>query len=700
MSTYIESGVSNLTESPDVKALKISLQEYADIIVNTPIFNSNNNIDDISKLIYTILEDLYIKEPEEAINFLNQLPSKNFINNLFSSYGISDKLNKNYPEILKLKTAYLLSQLFEAKGSIVIYNLFNNIVKEFYQNLNFYNVRIEQRKFVSKYEYPVLDRFYYIDINSEILPEYNVQEADAQFLKDETVNVQIFTTLNTINKQVVYHLKFDKKLPNKARVKLNFSQQVEIESGIDETYITIKAFDIYDKKVRDINDLSYKLEPLLLNDPDNIVYEISPTELRTSKYLMEKINYFNTDITNSQKTNIFPIITNILYIQFNSSETIDSMSYLPDLVRMFAMTDMQHDIFTFAVKGSIIKINLQDYMNILMYLKLKELELRQPGWKWETDQVLEFYSFTFPYEKRDDIYKLLIYYKDMKHDHEQFLEFKRRYTELYSAVAQKQTTKIFNITQFREYLAGNVPDTFEGFFQAIETFYPTGINIILGKDQNLIFKEKILELFNIYHPNNVSDFLNIIALHDKDYVGLNNGLYDILKQTFTERYPRIIQKIDNITDPKEVIEVYLDNYKRMGVQVAKKDNFCKYFVNDTFQRFLLASSFKEYFFNPIIDLFNQYFFKAEQSYQNANGEKINIRDKMQMVTCGVSSDYQTECNGYFSETKFIDYSEMIIRKNISNEQINNDDKFIIEIFDDITTSIFTSESDAPYGASQ
>jgi len=91
-----------------VSNMKKSLKEYADIIVSSPIFNKNNNTEELSNTLYIILYDLYLNKPEDVINFLNQKPSKTLVNAIFASFGSNTKLINKYPIIIKVKTSYLL----------------------------------------------------------------------------------------------------------------------------------------------------------------------------------------------------------------------------------------------------------------------------------------------------------------------------------------------------------------------------------------------------------------------------------------------------------------------------------------------------------------------------------------------------------------------------------------------------------------
>jgi len=815
----IQVSVSNQLDAPDVKVLKTALKEYSDIIVDSPIFNTNNNKEDIKSLLYTFLEDLYIKEPEEVINFVNQKPSKKLINGLFDQFGISRRLSKAFPDMLKTKTAYLLSQLFESKGSNVSFELFNDIISEFYHNLNFYNVRIEQRQFKSKYESPTTEYIYYLSLDGTPSNKYAIDAIPSK-IKDVDIGYKVFPKVFELENRVEFFIKLFEPAAHNIIMKLDYTDKFSIKKGSTEILINMKKYDIlstnvdrkltsaeikeylddskividemyyvdsdklplasynktsaqfvnfkdtvfvdtstgvpkktfrltpkydgindiikytlnfpftvtdnihlklnnivydipkeingsattkfdleirnYNLSVRSENELRYMLEPVLIKDPLSVLTEIDANDLRTSKYLMRRFDYFDTDTRNRAPKNVFPISTNVLYIQFGTSETMDHMEFLPDLVRMFSMTKTQNDVFTFRIGGSVIKLTMSDYMNMLMFIKLKEIEVKTPGWTYKGTNTLNYNSLLFPIENLDEIYKLILYYKDMKHVHKDFLEFKRRLNKLLGSSNQLQETKIFNIAQFHEYLAGNIPKSFDEFFIKLDEFYPDGTNIISGKDQHKLMKIKINSLYKSYKPSSPRELFNIIALSDKEYIELNNGLYDMLKLHFIDRYPRVVEKIEAITKASDFVELFLLNYKQMLVEVVKMDNFITYFVNDTFKRFLLASTFKEEFFNPVVDLFQQYFFKAELSYQNTDATIQIIRDKMQQVTVGDDASFEVDIIDIFSEITPID-NQYLITNNIVKDSTKAKDKFNIQIINDSTVTSFTESTDAYYG---
>jgi len=737
MPNQMQIDVSNTYDAPDVKALKTSLMEYSKIITGSPLFNQNNNVDDITNLLYVFLEDLYIKEPEEVINFINQKPSKKLIENLFKQFGISDKLSRNFPDLLKAKTAYMLSKLFEAKGSNLTFDYFNQIIAEFYHHLNFYNVRIQQRRFVSKYETPSVVKKYYTKPNGDIRDEYGILDQSATDLMDDDIGLSVFATIHERYHNVSFTVKLFEKAEHQVRVKLNFTDDdILIKKGESEITVTVKKYDIYDYGVRDENQLIYELEPVLINDPLSVITEIQESDLRTSKYLMQKIDYFNIDYRNTTPMDVFPIITNVLYIQFGTSETMDTMEYLPDLVRMFAMTSTQDKVFSFAIDGTIIKLPMYEYTSLLTYIKLREVQFHNPGWEWggaKEIQSLDFANMVYqkakdPNNPNDtnytllDIYKLIDTYKDMPHDHDEFIKFKTDYFLLVQEYKQRKSTRIFNMVQFNEYLAGNIPLDFETFWIKLDEFYPDKVYIatevvtpatpttpeststeqilsIFESKQNVLMKNQVRFLYNNYNPEIPRDLFNLIAIQDDEFTELNSSVYDMLKLQFIDKYPRVIQKIDAIDTSVGFLELFLHNYKRMLVEVVKEDNLITYFVNDTFKRFLLAGTFKDEFFDPVVDLFQQYFFKAELSYQNSDQIVHVVHDKMQQVTCGTSEAYEVKLNGYFSEFNLTDNTTLMYTQEIEDAvgKVHLNSDWNVKITNDVTGEHnFTEQDDSVY----
>lgn len=685
----IEVAISTVGDAADVLELKIHLQEFSDLITSSPIFNTNNNKDDIGALLYTFLEDLYITEPKEVIDFVNQIPSKKLVNNIFSKFGISERISNNFPTLLKTKTCYLLNQLFENKGNNKAFDLFNEILEEFFKDMNFYDIRVEQRKIITKYESPIIEQLIYLNTQGDPLQIYADQGITSSQINvhiDLNINYQIYPIIERYSNRVKYDLRFFEPLdydgitdwttPYDIQIKLNYSDTFVIKQDVTSYLKEIRKYDIYDELTQRSEDqLSYVANPVLITDPRSIITTIQPTDLRTNKYLMELPDFYDKDIRNNDLKNIFPISTNALFIQFNTSETLDTMKQLLDLVRIFSMTYLQDELFTFQIGLTIVKLTIDEYIKLLVYTKLTQLTKRSPEWVWEAPDLLSA-SLLFPKDQLDEIYALLLYYQDMPHDYKKFNEFKRRYNILMGQYNQLSNTSIFNMTQFREYLYGNIPENFQLFFEKLEEFFPNGVNIINGIDQNKLLKEQIYFIEEHYNPATTEELFELVASDDKEYNGLTTSLYDMLKQKFISKYPRMVQSIE-LLEGEEFVEIYLQNYKRLLTETRKMDNLIGFFVNDLFKNFIFDSTFKEEFLDPVVDMFQQYFFKAELSYQNSDRFGILIKDKMQQVVLGDDAGFMVDLADIKSE-------------------LSQKDNFVITITRDDTKTIITSENDVGY----
>ena len=101
------------------------------------------------------------------------------------------------------------------------------------------------------------------------------------------------------------------------------------------------------------------------------------------------------------------------------------------------------------------------------------------------------------------------------------------------------------------------------------------------------------------------------------------------------KYRDIIENIDAMQDnPDTTIEDYvmkfLTLWKILQVDLPT-DKRIRYFWNEFFMRNIMGSSFKDYFYDPILELFLEYWFPAETTTQNKDVFTILIKDKMNMI---------------------------------------------------------------------
>ena len=99
---------------------------------------------------------------------------------------------------------------------------------------------------------------------------------------------------------------------------------------------------------------------------------------------------------------------------------------------------------------------------------------------------------------------------------------------------------------------------------------------------------------------------------------------------------------------------FLNLWKIVSAEIST-DKRIQYFWNEFFMRFIMGSSFKDFFYDPIMDMFLEYWFPAETSVQNKDIESIRIKDKMQTIplesTWNLSWD-KSVFDGYLARDQF------------------------------------------------
>jgi len=810
---------SNIDDSLLASELKLAIAEYCDIIVNTPIFVDNQNKDGIKELLKDFFNDLYVTEPSDVLNYVGQKPSNKLLTSIFTRYGIESEYIKEYPELLKSKTAYLLNSLVESKGSIKTYEYLNNILSEFYKDINFYKVVIDLKTKGNRYDNAFVlfqyfgsslnnpiekpsyltengirlspSAIYDTDIELKFFINYNMQtnnieydirlfdpqphdiflkfntmkitdnpilipkgetkviykqlafdtsaikeyekakaisvyynnasyydmqnEADLNGKKDITIQYTISALiydpvvstdpeLNDPNYNVQYIIDFGKKHPFEIKIALDKTSVLNKTNNtwdynyeilkMGETKIvtgkialTLEELEFEangNQQSRSEDDLIYRLEPLLINDPNNILNEVNSGDLFSRKFLMNKIDFFDQDVNNAFKKNVFPVTTNLIHIQLGSSVVIDNTKMHPDIVRMYGMTYLNNGhVMKFNINNNIFKLNIQDYVDVLSFLKYKQIELTT-GKRFVNENIpSHFYQYKLPPNKLKEIYDLHLYYQNMPQSHKYLKEFKFRFNELLFSENQKYIPKIKNMEDFVLYLKGNAPETLDQLFIKINEEFLPGKVFIDGIDQNQKLLEIIFKIQNNYELKTIDEFIDILSTIEITDSQTVVSVYDMIRSKFNIKYPRMVALIEAIDNVDDIIEIYLYNYKVALEYASKMDNLVEYFINDIYQLYIQSTVFTKRFFNPVIELFEQYFFKAEQVYKSEQNLSEVVRDKTNVVT--------NDDNASILVSKDKVYSIIFKRDkqaiSILCEQINNngqkleiEDNFKIEVF--------------------
>ena len=800
---------SNINASLLASDISNAIDEYCDIIVNTPIFSANANKDGIKSMLTSFFKDLYVTEPEDVLNYIGQKPSNKLINTLFERYGIKTKYIKNYPELLKTKTAYLLDTLTSTKGSVETFTYFNDILSEFYKDINFYKVVVDVKEKGNRYDtttvlykyfatkgvlnkkyanadgtYPspnsIMDEDielkFFISYNkltniveydvrlfdphdediyikfdtmaydaepikiargetkyiykklafdTSAIKEYNKPEiisiyynnpsyydltSESQMYgqKDTKIDAQILTYVTTYGQEnkVRYVIDFGKAQPYDVKFAVNKLSSKKSDGNWNYNYITLKKgetrydtgeivlaadeleYEANDKQqTRSYNDLVFRLEPILINNPDNIETEVNSAVMLSRKFLMSKIDFFDQDVDNLYKRNVFPIYTNVIHMQLGASVAIDNTKMHPDLIRMYGMTYLNNNqVMKFVINNHSYKLHIQDYVDVLSFLKFKQLEITT-GKRYENkDSVPYYYQYKLPFDKLKDIYDLHLYYMGMPAKYAYYEEFKTRFNNLLFTKNQQVIPTVKSMDDFAKYLKGTSPASLDELYNMIENNFPLSVNFADGRDQNLQLMNVINQMRYVYQVETLDEFFDILSKKSITDTLTTVSVYDTITSKFSIKYPRLVADIENIKTVDEIIEIYLYNYKVALEYSSKMDNLVEYFINDLYQLYIQSTAFKKRFFEPVLNLFEQYFFKAEQIYRSEQAVSELVKDKTNMILTDDYNGVQVNKDRVYSVAKPYDKAAIkAFTKQIN--KIDCKDKFTIDIINSTTKEI-------------
>ena len=113
------------------------------------------------------------------------------------------------------------------------------------------------------------------------------------------------------------------------------------------------------------------------------------------------------------------------------------------------------------------------------------------------------------------------------------------------------------------------------------------------------------------------------------------------------------------------------------------DNLVEYFINDLYQLYIQSTAFKKRFFDPVLNLFEQYFFKAEKIYRTEQGVSEIIKDKTNVVLTDDNFGIQVCKDRVYSIVfKREKFKILVDHKQIEdNHRIKINDNFTVEVYD-------------------
>lgn len=367
--------------------------------------------------------------------------------------------------------------------------------------------------------------------------------------------------------------------------------------------------------------LSYFLKPIIISQPDLIKYFPNFKVDLTGKYLM-KLEQF-------RQYNMFPIDTNLLYIDFiDSSYLMHSDHYFINGSIAYTMTKFQASVLNFS-NDDFLKmlenIHFNDIQLVLQYFNLRFIRFAQKGRKQldphNTETLMDFnYNVTDPLStslifnesELDTIEILLLEYKMLKGRPEKKVKDLSRRWQYLLRSNYNSSDEIKNFTELDKFISIKYP-TIKNLFDSFES----KPGVYSGIDIKNLLPEEIIEVSKV------------------DYVNLLMNLY--------------ISVLNSISDGNEFVDL------------------C---INGMFQNILNSSIFIDYFFTPVFKIFVNYFMPGDMDYIVSSDAKVIVKDKFESVF--IESKYQLKLYSCFMDSRYLPCNKIYITsKTFAVSKIHN-----------------------------
>lgn len=311
-------------------------------------------------------------------------------------------------------------------------------------------------------------------------------------------------------------------------------------------------------------EMQYRLQPISIADNENILTHVNETIGISKKYMMS-LSQFN-------EYKLFPINTNIIYIQFSGGEgTLNNSKTFTDGVRAYAATSLQQEFVKYTTQPStqtatksVVQIDGSHLETLITYFKLSEIRRQNPTYDFNSTEYMgssQATSLIYDKDLIPELEDILYEYSSInKYSRKELSALKRRWQNILRLNVQVGNGKWSNFLGLEVYLTG---------------LYPTLIEE---------FKAKILASSS---DNNES-----------------------LMDFYTRLYTSTLNDLNSDKTQNSFIQLY---------------------INTMFMRVISGSMFIDSFFKPVFEIFVKYFFPIEMEYLNTMIDGLQIKDKWNTI---------------------------------------------------------------------
>ena len=667
-----------------------NIEDFIDFLFTTEPFRTSfngSNRNGIKNILIKLLENLYLDIPKDVLNYMDSNASAKFLDLLYREAGINDYYLSKIPEALKLRLSYLLNILNTNRATQRIFGLFHEALEEFFPKMNIYQININPNELGKDNEmiYSLEPR--YISDEESILTEVSINDLSGtflmrpeQFLDTEEKFSNIFTdykskqrTINIfpIKTGIIYvqnpsgigQSHFDDFIPLMQMIGATLEKDKLIPWKMEQdekrtliifedfikicTYLKFKEFEFKQpkkhsenpvKKVKIKNPVTGVEEFIDIITPEEYSWKTEPLEIyrnRNSMVEWEQAQFLSNEEGLTWKAYYTPIeqkLNDMLLDEEDLKEAERLELVYKGLKRSGLMYGRQQ-LNQFKTDWNTLRQSPKN-TSIRKITNMKEFRDELIG--IEPISILDFelillkeFESTLIGEARDNIFKILNLYSTNKMDTTDPIN------GLYTL-----TNKFHPSVELNNFIIGKYKDIRDiekdeiQFLLDLLEWYTVSGFVPLLQNYYLLKSIKFSHLIGLHYSE---DYLNNQFMFDKIYKEMmndeNKSNFGELNNIIKIRYKKIITKIDNLMDTatEETFVMIFLNLWKIVMADTPPDKRVQYFWNDFFMRYIMGSSFKDFFYDPIMELFLEYWFPAETSVQNKDIVSIRIKDKLNSI---------------------------------------------------------------------
>lgn len=667
-----------------------NIEDFIDFLLKTEPFKSSmvsSNRQGFKNILVKLLKDLYLDIPNDVINYMDSNASAKFLDLLYREAGINDYYISKIPETLKMRLSYLLNLLNTNRASQKIFNLFHEALEEFFPKMNIYQIEINPKELGVDNEMTYSLEPRYISDPDSILTEVSSNDLSGTFLmrpeqfidteekfsnvftdyksKQRTINIFPIKTgiIYVQNPSGIGQSHFDEYIPLMQMIGATLQKDLLIPWKMEKdekrsliifedfikicTYLKFKEFEFKQpknytanpiKKIKVKNPITNIDEFIEIITPETFSWKTEPLEIyrnQNSLIEWEQAQILAKEDGLTWSSYFTPIQQKLNDMLLDSIDLIEAerLELVYRGLKRSGLHNGRTELNQFKTDWNTLR---QSPKNTSIRKITTMNEFRDELIGVEPISVLDFELILLKYftsslvgDARNGLFKILDLYQTNK------LDTLDPTNGLYIL-----TNKFHPSVELNNFIIGkygrfdNIEKDEIKFLLDLKDWYTENGFVPILRNY---YKIKSIKFPHLMDLNYTEDYLNNEFVYDKLYKELmnddNKNDFKELNNIIKVRYKKIITKIDSLKDTateETFVMIFLNLWKIVMADTIP-DKRVQYFWNDFFMRYIMGSSFKDFFYDPIMDLFLEYWFPAETSVQNKDIVAIRIRDKMNSI---------------------------------------------------------------------